>query len=95
MGNLILGYLSDTIGRRPVYIFSILLGVPSVILSAALNDVMSFYIFRFLVGFAIAGTLTVGWTYASEMVIPSRRFRLRTFPNWVRIIFTVSHKYYV
>ncbi|CAL2038921.1 unnamed protein product [Caenorhabditis brenneri] len=82
IGNLVLGYLSDTIGRRPVYIFSILLGVPAVILSAAINGVMNFYIFRFVVGFAVAGTLTVGWTYASEMITPSRRFRLRTFPNW-------------
>ncbi|KAF1756391.1 hypothetical protein GCK72_012844 [Caenorhabditis remanei] len=82
LGNLVLGYLSDTIGRRPVYIFSICLGVPAVILSAAINGVMNFYIFRFIVGFAVAGTLTVGWTYASEMITPSRRFRLRTFPNW-------------
>ncbi|EFO94719.1 hypothetical protein CRE_12306 [Caenorhabditis remanei] len=64
------------------YIFSICLGVPAVILSAAINGVMNFYIFRFIVGFAVAGTLTVGWTYASEMITPSRRFRLRTFPNW-------------
>ncbi|EFP00406.1 hypothetical protein CRE_08622, partial [Caenorhabditis remanei] len=86
LGNLVLGYLSDTIGRRPVYIFSICLGVPAVILSAAINGVMNFYIFRFIVGFAVAGTLTVGWTYASEMITPSRRFRLRTFPNWVSLV---------
>ncbi|PIC31831.1 hypothetical protein B9Z55_012391 [Caenorhabditis nigoni] len=83
LGNLVLGYLSDTIGRRPVFIFSITLGVPALILSAAINGVMNFYIFRFIVGFAVAGTLTVGWTYSSEMITPSRRFRLRTFPNWV------------
>uniref|UniRef100_A0A1I7U698 MFS domain-containing protein n=1 Tax=Caenorhabditis tropicalis TaxID=1561998 RepID=A0A1I7U698_9PELO len=82
LGNLILGYISDTFGRRPVFIFSICLGVPAVILSAAIDGVLNFYIFRFIVGFAVAGTLTVGWTYSSEMITPSRRFRLRTFPNW-------------
>lgn len=82
VGNLVLGYLSDTIGRRPVYIVSIIIGVPAVILSAAINGVLNFYIFRFIVGFAVAGTLTVGWTYGSEMISPNRRFRLRTFPNW-------------
>uniref|UniRef100_A0A8R1DJS0 PRKCA-binding protein n=1 Tax=Caenorhabditis japonica TaxID=281687 RepID=A0A8R1DJS0_CAEJA len=82
VGNLVLGYLSDTFGRRPVYIASIIIGVPAVVLSAAINSVTYFYIFRFVVGFAVAGTLTVGWTYGSEMITPSRRFRLRTFPNW-------------
>ncbi|CAI2352312.1 unnamed protein product [Caenorhabditis sp. 36 PRJEB53466] len=82
LGNLVLGYLSDTIGRRPVYIFAILLGVPALILAAAIDGVLNFYIFRFVVGFALAGTVTVGWTYGSEMITPTRRLRLRTFPNW-------------
>ncbi|CAB3406939.1 unnamed protein product [Caenorhabditis bovis] len=81
-GNIVLGYLADTIGRKPVYVVSVVVGVPSIILSAAINDVKYFYIFRCLTGFAVAGTLTVGWTYGSEMITPSRRFRLRTFPNW-------------
>ncbi|CAI5438378.1 unnamed protein product [Caenorhabditis angaria] len=82
LGNAILGYLSDKIGRRPVYLIAVCIGIPSLIISALFDSVIIFYIFRFLVGFAAAGTLTVGWTYGSEMISPERRFRLRTYPNW-------------
>ncbi|CAI5448841.1 unnamed protein product [Caenorhabditis angaria] len=82
IGNIVLGYLSDRLGRKPVYIASVIIGVPSIIFGAAINHIVPYYIFRFCIGFSIAGTLTVGWTYGSEMVSPRMRFRLRTFSNW-------------
>ncbi|CAI2350617.1 unnamed protein product [Caenorhabditis sp. 36 PRJEB53466] len=82
LGNIVLGFLADKYGRRLVYFLSILFGVPCLILSALIQDVTAFYVFRVLTGFAIAGTMTVGWTYATEMISPNRRLRLLALANW-------------
>ncbi|EGT41136.1 hypothetical protein CAEBREN_06683, partial [Caenorhabditis brenneri] len=82
LGNIVLGYLADKYGRRTIYFLSILFGIPVLVLSAAIKSVYWFYFFRLLVGIAISGTLTVGYTYAIEMISPNRRLRIFAFSNW-------------
>lgn len=91
IGNIVLGYVADRIGRRRTFILSLLIGIPSLSLSASFNDILPFYIFRFLTGIGIAGTMSVGWAYFSELVSPTQRFKLRTFSNWAnaRIMLTL------
>ncbi|CAB3406324.1 unnamed protein product [Caenorhabditis bovis] len=81
-GNTVLGSMADKLGRKPAYLTALAIGIPSIVLAAAVPGVTAFYIFRLLAGFAVSGTMTVGWTYGSEMISPSMRLRLRTFPNW-------------
>ncbi|KAF1756920.1 hypothetical protein GCK72_013374 [Caenorhabditis remanei] len=82
LGNIILGILADKYGRRTVYFLSLLFGIPCLVLSALIKNVTSFYIFRLLTGIAISGTLTVGYTYAIEMISANRRLRIFAFANW-------------
>uniref|UniRef100_A0A1I7TQX2 MFS domain-containing protein n=1 Tax=Caenorhabditis tropicalis TaxID=1561998 RepID=A0A1I7TQX2_9PELO len=90
LGNILLGFLADKYGRRRIYLLSILFGIPCLVLSAAIKTIFWFYFFRFLTGIAISGTLTVGYTYAIEMMSPKRRLRLFALANWpnARIIQT-------
>ncbi|CAD6190777.1 unnamed protein product [Caenorhabditis auriculariae] len=81
-GNIILGYASDRLGRRKILLLSMLVGIPCLVLSAAIPTLWAFYTFRIINGFTIAGTLTVGWSYGSEMISPRQRLRLRAIPNW-------------
>uniref|UniRef100_A0A1I7TQX1 MFS domain-containing protein n=1 Tax=Caenorhabditis tropicalis TaxID=1561998 RepID=A0A1I7TQX1_9PELO len=83
LGNILLGFLADKYGRRRIYLLSILFGIPCLVLSAAIKTIFWFYFFRFLTGIAISGTLTVGYTYAIEMMSPKRRLRLFALANWI------------
>ncbi|CAO4373145.1 unnamed protein product [Caenorhabditis nigoni] len=82
LGNIVLGILADKYGRRTIYFLSVLFGIPCLLISASVDNVVVFYIFRTLVGIAISGTLTVGYTYAIEMISPDRRLRLFAMANW-------------
>ncbi|CAB3406323.1 unnamed protein product [Caenorhabditis bovis] len=62
-GNTVLGSMADKLGRKPAYLTALAIGIPSIVLAAAVPG-------------------TVGWTYGSEMISPTMRLRLRTFPNW-------------
>ncbi|CAO4373073.1 unnamed protein product [Caenorhabditis nigoni] len=91
IGNIILGYVADQMGRKKTFILSMLIGIPSLSLSATFNSIAAFYFFRALTGIGIAGTMIVGWAYFSELVSPHQRFKLRTFSNWAnaRIMLTL------
>ncbi|CAD6192851.1 unnamed protein product [Caenorhabditis auriculariae] len=82
IGNIILGYVADRMGRRKTFIFSMLVGIPALALSASFNSIAAFYFLRAVTGIGIAGTMIVGWAYFSELVSPHQRFKLRTFSNW-------------
>uniref|UniRef100_A0A8R1E2G2 MFS domain-containing protein n=2 Tax=Caenorhabditis japonica TaxID=281687 RepID=A0A8R1E2G2_CAEJA len=91
IGNIILGYVADQMGRKKTFILSMLIGIPALSLSATFNSIAAFYFFRALTGIGIAGTMIVGWAYFSELVSPHQRFKLRTFSNWAnaRIMLTL------
>lgn len=73
VGAIILSYLADRIGRRPVMITSIVLtGVGELILAVAPNYVI-WDIFRFVVGCGIGADLALVITYLSEMSPSAKR----------------------
>uniref|UniRef100_A0A1I7X0C2 G-patch domain-containing protein n=1 Tax=Heterorhabditis bacteriophora TaxID=37862 RepID=A0A1I7X0C2_HETBA len=55
IGNIILGYVADQIGRRKTFLFSMILGIPALSLSAAFDSIAMFYFLRAVTGIAIAG----------------------------------------
>lgn len=91
IGNIILGWVADRIGRRKTYLVSLFIGIPALALSGFFNSIAAFYFLRALTGIGIAGTMVVGWAYFSELVSPHQRFKLRTFSNWAngRILLTL------
>uniref|UniRef100_A0A183FRT6 MFS domain-containing protein n=1 Tax=Heligmosomoides polygyrus TaxID=6339 RepID=A0A183FRT6_HELPZ len=90
IGNIILGWVADKMGRRKTYLVSLFIGIPALALSA-FDSIAAFYFLRALTGIGIAGTMVVGWAYFSELVSPHQRFKLRTFSNWAngRIMLTL------
>ncbi|KAK6034346.1 hypothetical protein COOONC_28149 [Cooperia oncophora] len=70
---------------------SLCLGIPFLVLSGVFDSIALFYLFRFLLGITIAGTMSVGWAFCAEMISPRHRFKLRTFTSWTngRIIMSV------
>ncbi|PIO68837.1 hypothetical protein TELCIR_09359, partial [Teladorsagia circumcincta] len=84
IGNIILGWVADRIGRRKTYVISLFIGIPALALSGVFDSIAMFYFLRALTGIGIAGTMIVGWAYFSELVSSHQRFKLRTFSNWGR-----------
>ncbi|KHJ95342.1 transporter, major facilitator family protein [Oesophagostomum dentatum] len=94
LGNMFVGFLADKYGRRRMLIISLLAGIPFLIFSALFDSVVAFYIFRFLVGVSVAGTMAVGWAFCAEMISPKHRFKLRTFTSWTNgrlLMIAVAH----
>lgn len=91
LGNFFVGYIADKFGRRLMLLIALLLGIPILVLSGAVVSRSAFYMLRFLLGICIAGTMSVGWAYCSEMISPKHRFKLRTFTSWTngRILMTL------
>ncbi|XGW31635.1 hypothetical protein V3C99_010080 [Haemonchus contortus] len=91
IGNIILGWVADKIGRRKTYLISLFIGIPALALSGAFDNIAVFYFLRAVTGIGIAGTMVVGWAYFSELVSSHQRFKLRTFSNWAngRIMLTL------
>ncbi|EYC31469.1 hypothetical protein Y032_0004g2169 [Ancylostoma ceylanicum] len=91
VGNIILGWVADQIGRRKTYLLSLFIGIPALALSASFDSIPLFYLLRAITGIGIAGTQVVGWAYFSELVSSHQRFKLRTFSNWAngRIMLTL------
>ncbi|EYC31435.1 hypothetical protein Y032_0004g2152 [Ancylostoma ceylanicum] len=82
IGNFIAGYSADRFGRRLVLLGTLLLGIPELFLCGIINSLFAFYVLRFAVGLSVAGTMSVGWTYCSEMISPQHRFKLRTITSY-------------
>ncbi|KAK5964619.1 MFS domain-containing protein [Trichostrongylus colubriformis] len=82
IGNCFVGYIADKFGRRRMLLIALCAGIPFLVLSAVFDGVFAFYLFRFLLGLTIAGTMAVGWAYCAEMISPRHRFKLRTFTSW-------------
>lgn len=55
LGNIVLGHVADKWGRRKTFIFSLLIGIPALCLSATFDSLPLFFAFRALTGVGIAG----------------------------------------
>ncbi|USK34333.1 MFS transporter [Bacillus sp. F19] len=76
VGALVFGLLSDRIGRKHVFIITLLLFSVGSGLSAFTTTLTAFLILRFFVGMGLGGELPVASTLVSESVAPEKRGRI-------------------
>lgn len=70
-GSLIIGRISDKVGRQKIFQYSFLLITVAAFLQFFVHDAAQLFLLRFLIGFGIGGDYTVGITLLTEYV-PSR-----------------------
>ncbi|KAI1710190.1 sugar transporter domain-containing protein [Ditylenchus destructor] len=80
-GIVTFGALSDRIGRKPVCVAILILGITMVGLSGLAPTWQLLFVCRFFIGVSCGG-LTAVSTYIMEMVLPEQRIALRAFFNW-------------
>lgn len=75
-GALVFGVMADRIGRKNVFIITLLLFSVFSGLSAFTQGIGLFLVFRFLIGMGLGGELPVASTLVSESVVPEKRGRV-------------------
>jgi putative MFS transporter len=73
LGALIIGRLSDKIGRKRLLIFNLIFFVVIALLSACAWDTTSLCIFRFLIGFGVGADYPICAAYLAEMTPTNKR----------------------
>ncbi|KAI1701224.1 sugar transporter domain-containing protein [Ditylenchus destructor] len=81
LGIVCLATLSDYIGRKPVGVGSLVVGITMVVLSGLSPTWQMLFVCRFFIGISIGGMTSVS-TYVMEMVLPEHRIALRALFNW-------------
>lgn len=76
VGALVFGLLADRIGRKWVFIITLLLFSIASGLSALSTTLWMFLILRFIIGMGLGGELPVASTLVSETVAPERRGKI-------------------
>lgn len=71
VGAILIGYMTDRVGRKTMLVFNFVLFVVATLLSAVSWNVYSLCFFRFLVGFGVGSDYPICAAYLSEMV-PNR-----------------------
>ncbi|WP_110929191.1 MFS transporter [Bacillus massiliglaciei] len=75
VGALVFGVLADRVGRKNIFIITLLLFSIASGLSALAGTFTQFLILRFLIGMGLGGELPVASTLVSESVAPEKRGR--------------------
>ncbi len=81
-GTLLFGSLSDCVGRKPVAVFALSLGISAIVGGALAPGWQLLLAARFFVGLSIGGAVVVVCTFVMEMLLPEQRMALRAFFNW-------------
>lgn len=76
VGAILIGYITDRVGRKTMLVFNFVLFVVATLLSALSWDVSSLCFFRFLVGFGVGSDYPICAAYLSEMVPNHSRGKL-------------------
>src|SRR3990167_30110 len=76
VGAILIGYITDRMGRKTMLAFNFILFVIAALLSALAWDVYSLCIFRFLVGFGVGADYPICAAYLSEMAPNHSRGKL-------------------
>ncbi|MGQ0419588.1 MFS transporter, partial [Bacillus sp. HC-Mk] len=93
VGALIFGILSDKIGRKSVFIITLLLFSIGSGLTALTTTLAMFFVLRFLIGMGLGGELPVASTLVSESVEAHERGKivaLRYSPDQTDFIFSIT-----
>ena len=78
VGSLVLGHLTDRLGRRAMYLFDLIFFVVFAVLTALSQNVWELLIFRFLLGIGIGADYPISSTLLSEFSPPKTRGRFLT-----------------
>ncbi|CAB3402410.1 unnamed protein product [Caenorhabditis bovis] len=81
-GTFSFGAVSDIVGRKPVAVFALGLGIFTNFVTGLAPNYHILYVIRFFVGLSVGGTLVVVCTFVMEMLLPKQRMALRAFFNW-------------
>ncbi|XP_012216621.1 organic cation transporter protein [Linepithema humile] len=73
LGSMIFGGLSDKYGRRPIFFLSLVIQLVGGVLVAVAPELISYVIFRLIVGSTTSGVFLVAYVIALEMVGPKKR----------------------
>ncbi|OGT39913.1 MAG: general substrate transporter [Gammaproteobacteria bacterium RIFCSPHIGHO2_12_FULL_36_30] len=76
VGAILIGYITDRVGRKTMLVFNFILFVVATLLSAISWNVYSLCFFRFLVGFGVGADYPICAAYLSEMAPNSSRGKL-------------------
>src|SRR3954447_15933684 len=76
IGALLFGIWADRIGRKKIFIITLLIFSIASGLSALTTTLSVFLVFRFLIGMGLGGELPVASTLVSESVSPEKRGRV-------------------
>jgi len=82
IGTFTCGSLSDWLGRKPISLAAMSIGLTVQLLSAFSPTWQVLLASRFVIGLCIGGTLVVVCTFVMEMILPEQRMALRAFFNW-------------
>lgn len=75
-GAFLFGLLADRIGRKKVFIITLLCFSIGSGISAFVTSLSAFLILRFVIGMGLGGELPVASTLVSEAVVPEKRGRV-------------------
>lgn len=75
LGAFFAGYLADRLGRRRIFLWTLLLFTLGTALSALSWSLSAMLIFRLVIGLGLGGELPIAATYISETVRPEERGR--------------------
>ncbi|MGN7471686.1 MFS transporter [Brevibacillus sp. SAFN-007a] len=73
IGAMVGGYMADRIGRKPVFLFTLLLFGAASFASAFATGFLTMLLFRFLMGLGLGAELPVASTLVNEFAPPERR----------------------
>ncbi|WP_340138155.1 MFS transporter, partial [Priestia megaterium] len=73
LGSLVLGGLSDRVGRQKIYLFNFLVVAIASVLQLFVNGPVELFILRLIIGFALGGDYAVGSTLLAEFA--PRKYR--------------------
>ncbi|KAF7996813.1 hypothetical protein HCN44_002459 [Aphidius gifuensis] len=73
VGSICLGSLSDHMGRRPVFFFSLIVQLVAGMAIAFSPNYITYVILRLIVGISVGGVYTIAFVISLEMVGPSKR----------------------
>ena len=90
VGSLVLGHLTDRLGRRAMYLFDLIFFVVFAVLTALSQNVWQLLTFRFLLGVGIGADYPISSTLLSEFSPKKQRGRLLTLLSVIWFVGSVA-----